>query len=168
MPFDCTHLEKLIYSPAIGQSETAGVFVPKDIAMQVQSPLRGERNKAFKRIGLQAISVLIVGLIWLITKGRTPGFCALLGGAASLIPGCLLTGYLFATVSPRAGKRMAITFALGEFAKLIISGFAIGFLIIRLPAAMVPILTGFAGALVGLWLAPLFIDVDRQNERVNN
>ncbi|OGO92717.1 MAG: hypothetical protein A3F10_03480 [Coxiella sp. RIFCSPHIGHO2_12_FULL_42_15] len=117
-------------------------------------------------IGLQAIGVCIVALIWLLTRGMMASSAALLGGAASIAPTTLLTWYLFATTDARAPKRMALAFALGEFLKLLISGAAIGLLMIQLPHEMIPILTGFAGALLGSWAAPLLTNVDRQNERV--
>jgi ATP synthase protein I len=129
---------------------------------QLDSTTLHERNKAFKLVGLQALGTLLIAVIMLISKDRYAAGASILGGAANVVPSLLFTWCLFTTTSPRAIKRMAITFYIGEYVKLLASALLVAALIIKLPNAMLPILLGFIGAQMGFWLAPIFIGMNEQ------
>jgi len=129
--------------------------VRQNIVTRVDSSTRQERGKALKSVGLQALAAIIVALLWLTFKSPHSAVAALLGGGACVIPSFLFTWALFALISPRAVKRVAIAFGVGEFVKLLVSSLALGLTIVLMPTEMFPVLAGFMGAQFGFWLAPL-------------
>ncbi len=127
-------------------------------------PTRSARKIAYRLVGLQALVVIVIALFWLISGGME-ALSALLGGAAGVVPSFYFARRLFATTSARAPKRIIKAFYLGELFKLVLSAGLVLLIILIIPVAIVPLITGFMGAQFGFWLAPL---VTRVNVVENN
>lgn len=114
------------------------------------------RLVAYRLVGLQAIVIIVVALLWWI-KGSGGGLSVLLGGMACLLPSLYFACFLFDTTSLQAVKRFMINFYVGELIKLILNAGLVIITILYVPVSIVSFIIGFVGAQFGFWLAPLVI-----------
>ncbi len=122
------------------------------------------RSMGYRLVVIQAIATLIVSILWLVFSSHVGAVGALLGGCAYVLPNLLFTWRLFAVAAKtKAPKRLAIALFTGEFAKLLISGVLVALIIVKLPFGVLPVITGFIGALFSLWLAPLFVNLEKKS-----
>lgn len=123
-------------------------------------PRLSPRAKSLKIAGIQLACVLLTALLWFLFAKWTDGALVMIGGAAQILPALLLAFYLYATLHNVAGKRLALLFCVGEFAKLIVTAAVLGLVMATYPHALFPLLSGFGAAVIGTWLVPLFMPVD--------
>ena len=123
------------------------------------SATRSARHIAYRLVGLQALVVLIIAAGWLL-GGLLEALSALLGGAACVIPSLYFARRFFATTSAREARKIITAFYLGELVKLALSGVMVVLIIMLIPVAIVPVITGFVGAQFGFWLAPMLTKID--------
>ena len=112
------------------------------------------RIVAYRLVGLQALVVVVIALGWSIDSLSNIG-SVLLGGAASVLPSLYFAQRLFATTSASAAKKILRTFYVGEMIKLALSSLLVLLILLFIPVAILPFVTGFVGAQLGFWLAPL-------------
>ncbi len=115
------------------------------------------RKYAYQLIVIQSGVVLLVAIVFLMWHGVVAGKSALYGGLAWVIPSLGFARWVFAKTSPRATKQIMVNFMLAECAKLILAG--VLFVVIAKYASVVylPLVAGFAAALVAVWVAPLVL-----------
>lgn len=118
------------------------------------------RAKALKIAGVQLICVALAALSWVLFGKWTAGMFTLIGGLALIVPTLLLAIYLYATLSNTSPKRLALQFCIGELAKLTVTALVLGLVMVKQPAALFPLLSGFGAAVIGTWCVPLFMPVD--------
>lgn len=115
---------------------------------------RSARIIAYRLVGLQALVVVIIALCWSM-EGATSIWSTLLGGVACVLPSFCFARRFFATTSARSSKKIISTFYVGEVIKLAFSAVLVLLIILFIPVAIVPFITGFIGAQLGFWLAPV-------------
>ena len=117
------------------------------------------RRAAYRLVGLQAIVVVAIALGWLVGGGKE-ALSTLLGGVACVLPSLYFARKFFATTSAREAKKIIFAFYVGEIIKLGFSAVVVVLIIIFIPVAIVPFITGFVGAQFGFWLAPALTKID--------
>lgn len=122
------------------------------------SATRSARTIAYRLVGLQAVFVIIIALCWSV-EGIFGVSSALLGGLAGVLPSFYFAKRFFATTSARAPKKIIKSFYLGEITKLLFSAVLVLLIILFIPVAIAPFITGFVGAQFGFWLAPILTKV---------
>ena len=144
-----------------------GDFLHQKITENVAT--RSARTIAYRLVGLQAAVVVIVALCWSM-EGIFGILSALLGGGACVLPSFYFAKRFFATTSARATKKIIRTFYLGEMVKLVFTAVLVVLIILFIHVAIAPFITGFVGAQLGFWLAPMLtkiggIHIDTVEER---
>ena len=117
------------------------------------------RHTAYRLVGLQALVVVFIAAGWLF-GGLREALSALLGGAACVLPSLYFARRLFATTSARDAKKIVKAFYLGEIVKLALSAVLVVLIVMFIPVVILPLITGFIGAQLGFWLAPLVTKTD--------
>ncbi len=118
------------------------------------------RANSLKIAGIQLVCVVLAALAWVLLGKWTSGVFTLVGGLALIVPTLLLAIYLYATLTNASPKRLALQFCLGELAKLTVTALVLGLVMVKQPAALFPLLSGFGAAVIGTWCVPLFMPVD--------
>jgi ATP synthase protein I len=118
--------------------------------------LQPYRRQAYKLVLLQIAVVLALFLCWWIFQDIKAGYSALLGGLAGVIPSLYFVKKLFSS-KERSMKKIMLDFYLGEFTKLFLSAILLVLIFKYIPVKLVPLITGFIGAYMAIWLAPLVL-----------
>lgn len=127
---------------------------------QDQTPVtQRARRMAYCFVGVQAAVALVVAIGWLFSS--VAAFeSTVLGGLAVVLPSSLFAKQLFKTTSARAARKIVVTFYVGETVKIFLSaGLAVAFMCF-IPLKLIPFWSGFMAALMGFWIAPIFIRMD--------
>ena len=109
---------------------------------------------AYRLVSLQLITLIVVALVWSFVS-LNAAVSVLLGGAAAILPNFYFARRFFARIHTKDAKRLILTFYFGEFLKLLFSVALLLVMFYELKAMIMPLFTGFLGAYLGLWLAPL-------------
>lgn len=136
----------------------AGVLLVRRKALN-DHPTRSARKIAYRLVSLQALIVVVVAFLWLIS-GVKDSLSVLLGGVACVLPSVYFARRLFSTTSARAAKKIVRAFYVGELFKLALSAGLVVIITLLVPVSIVPFIVGFVGAQFGFWLAPMFIKLD--------
>lgn len=115
------------------------------------------RRRAYQLIIMQMFVVLLVTVGFLSGQGMLAGKSALLGGLAWVIPSLVFARWLFAKISPQMSKQIIVNFMLAELAKLFLAGVLFVLIAKFASVVLLPLVVGFAAALVAVWLAPLVL-----------
>lgn len=118
--------------------------------------LQPYRRQAYKLVLLQIIVVLALFLCWWLFQDIKAGYSALLGGLAGVIPSLYFVKKGFSS-KERSMKKIIVDFYIGEFSKLLLSAVLLVLIFKYLPVKLVPLITGFIGAYMAIWLAPLVL-----------
>lgn len=119
-------------------------------------PTRSARRIAYRLVGLQAAVVVVIALCWSV-EGFFGVSSSLLGGLACVLPSLYFARRFFATTSAREPKKIIKYFYLGEITKLVFTILLVLLIILFIPVAIAPFITGFVGAQLGFWLAPILM-----------
>lgn len=120
---------------------------------------RTTRSVAYRLVGVQAVIVLIIAMLWLI-GGVTEAWSALLGGTACVLPSLYFARRFFASADSMAARRILTAFYLGELVKLALSAGLVAVIILFVPVSIAPFMVGFVGAQFGFWLGPAIVKLD--------
>ena len=115
------------------------------------------RRRAYQLIMIQGFVVLLVAIAFLLWHGVQASKSALFGGLAWVIPSLVFARWLFANVSPQATKQIIVNFMLAELAKLLLAGVLFVLIAKFASVVLLPLVAGFAAALIAVWLAPLIL-----------
>jgi len=118
--------------------------------------LQPYRRQAYKLVLLQIAVVLGLLVGWWLFKDIKAGYSALLGGLACVIPSLYFVKKLFSS-KERSMKKIMFDFYIGEFSKLLLSAVLLVLIFKYLPVKLIPLITGFIGAYMAIWLAPLVL-----------
>ncbi len=118
--------------------------------------LQPYRRQAYKLVLLQIAVVLGLFVGWWLFKDIKAGYSALLGGLACVIPSLYFVKKLFSS-KERSMKKIMFDFYIGEFSKLLLSAVLLVLIFKYLPVKLIPLITGFIGAYMAIWLAPLVL-----------
>ena len=132
-----------------------------------QTPVtRRARLMAYRFVGTQALTVILVAVFWLIS-GLNAFYSVLLGGLAVLVPSFGFAYGLFRTTSAQAARKIVVVFYLGEIAKIVLSGVLALAFVLFFRVDLLAFLIGFMAALLGFWVAPALVrlDVSKGNKR---
>lgn len=110
-------------------------------------------NYGYRIIGLQTGVVIAIALLWML-QGLHAGQSALLGGLASVLPNLYFVWRFFAKINAR-GDQVLRSFYGGELIKLFLTAALVIIILKTTTVVFVPFMTGFLGAYVGYWLAPV-------------
>lgn len=112
---------------------------------------------AFRLMGIQSMIVVLISLAW-----GWYSFIALasslLGGVISIVPNIYFASRFFASGRSSNPQKIVRTFYLGEVLKL---GITVSLVLVGITqfssVLILPLLTGFVAATLGLWFAPLLV-----------
>lgn len=136
-----------------------------NLAVRHNAVIRIEKAAALKLFLIQLLFVFAVIAVWCMIGMSSKGLSVLLGGVSGCLPHLVFTRLILSFSDTECGKLLALAFCLGEFAKLLLSGAALAFLIVMSPGNMLAIISGFMAAQVGLWVAPLASNRKRARQR---
>jgi len=113
-----------------------------------------KEQKHLHWLALQGIMVVVVSALWY-WQSPQAGLSALMGGVASVIPSAVFAFLFFARQNKRSAQKVVGAFYGGELLKLLLSVALIIIILRGMQVEFLPFLTGFVGAHMGIWLAPL-------------
>ncbi len=113
------------------------------------------RSTAYKLIGLQALAVLAVSLIFFLAIGTQAGYSALLGGVISIVPNFVFATLAFRNAGASAAKEVLGDFFKGEALKLVLVIVLFWVVFNTLDVLYLPLFVTYALAIVLHWLSPL-------------
>lgn len=116
--------------------------------------LRLARNKAYQLILLQLLVVAVLFIVWWLFKDIKAGYSAFLGGLAGIIPSIYFV-HKFFTNKKRTPQKIITDFYIGEIIKLLASAILLVLIVKFIPIHILPLITGFIGAYLSIWLTPL-------------
>lgn len=116
--------------------------------------MQAVRAKAYGLLGLQLIAVIVLALCWGFAGTRSTT-SALLGGLACILPNFYFAYRFFTSFHSRDIKKILKAFYWGECIKLLLSASLVIIIISEIKVNILPFFTGFIGAHIGYWLAPL-------------
>jgi len=106
-------------------------------------------------MGLQALVVIFVALAWWLGSFSAMLF-TLLGGAVCILPNSYFAHRFFASGSKNSEPQKVVTaFYKGEIVKLLMTVTLALIIFIEFKVKILPFISGFTGATIGLWLAPM-------------
>ena len=116
---------------------------------------------ALRLMGLQALVVIFVALAWGFS-GFYAVLSALLGGAVCILPNSYFAHRFFASGRKNSEPNKIVhAFYKGELVKLLMSAGLLLIIFIEFQIKMLPFLSGFVGATMGIWLMPLLVTFKR-------
>lgn len=118
--------------------------------------MKNERQNALKLVAIQALVVVLLSLLFLISSTKS-AYSVLLGGFCSVIPSIYFAHKLFKYVGARMAKRAIGAFYLGEVVKLAMIA-VLSILVFKfIPIAPMSFFAGFIVAQLAFWIAPNII-----------
>ena len=121
--------------------------------------MQAARTKTFGLVGLQLIAVFALALCWGFVD-TAAAISALLGGVASVLPSFYFAYRFFAAGNTKAVSKILKAFYWGECIKLLLSACLVIIILSEIRVSILPFFTGFVGAHMGFWLAPLLAVTD--------
>ncbi|KPJ68127.1 MAG: hypothetical protein AMJ43_01615 [Coxiella sp. DG_40] len=116
--------------------------------------LKPFRAQAYKLVFLQILVVAILFFYWWLFRGVNYGFATILGGLTCIIPSLYFINKVFSD-SERTFQKITVDFYFGEFFKLFSSAVFLVLILKFTPVKLIPTITGYIGAYMSVWLAPL-------------
>lgn len=105
---------------------------------------------------LQCLAVLIIAFAWGF-MGFASMTSALLGGVASIVPSLYFAWRFFASGKASEPHKIVAAFYRSELVKLLLSVVLVLGILSMVRVQMPAFLTGFIGANMGMWFAPLLM-----------
>lgn len=117
-------------------------------------------------MGVQSMIVVLISSAW-----GWYSFMALasslLGGMISIVPNIYFASRFFASGRSSNPQKIVRTFYLGELIKLAITVVLVLTVLTQFSSVLIlPLLTGFVAATLGLWFAPLLVSLQTKKEVV--
>ena len=110
---------------------------------------------AMRLMGLQAIVVIFIALVWGLS-GFSAMFSTRLGGVVCILPNSYCAHRFFASGRKNKGpNKIVYAFYKGELVKLMMTAGLALIIFLAFHIKILPFLSGFIGATIGMWLAPL-------------
>ncbi len=117
-------------------------------------------------VGLQVLVVIFIALAWGFS-GFYAMISALLGGAVCILPNSYFAYRFFASGrNNNEPNKIVHVFYKGEVVKLLMTAGLMLVIFIEFHVGILPFLSGFAGATMGFWLAPLLV-IFKRDARVS-
>lgn len=118
------------------------------------------RTFGYRIVQTQLVFTAVVALLWLIS-GVENMMAALMGGLAVIVPNWIFAKIFLGQADSTDSARIVRVFYIGELIKLLISVLLMLILLLVLKAAVLPILTGFLAAHLGIFPMSIFRKADQ-------
>ena len=112
------------------------------------------QHNAYRVIGFQFLFAVILVLCWSFVS-LFFATSAMLGALVCILPNLYFAYRFFARARGKTPRQIVKTFYASELVKLCMSGILIAFVLAQVKVALLAFFTGFFGAHMGFWLAPL-------------
>ena len=119
----------------------------------MQKTVRADYKRFIRVAVVQLVFVSLVALGWVIFSTGSL-VSSIMGGAVAIFPGLLFAWIFFRSSRSSDPKKTVRAFYLGEILKMVLTvGLAV-FVFATLAVQLLPFLSGWGAAILGLWSAP--------------